>query len=65
MDPGGQKATALRKIELHALYMLDGRFKTLEEVIDFNSYRDNWLPSVSLLIHHVNRSGLQLTPEEK
>ena len=34
-DHGAYKAPTLRNIELTAPYMHDGRFKTLDEVIDF------------------------------
>ena len=65
MDIGGYKATTLRNIELQAPYMHDGRFETLEEVIEFYSHQVVWSPSISPLMHHVNRGGIQLTPGEK
>ncbi len=65
MDIGGYKATTLRNIELQAPYMHDGRHKTLDEVINFYSHEVTWSPSVSPLMHHVNRGGVQLTPDEK
>ncbi len=37
MDKGAYKATTLRNIELTGPYMHDGRFTTLDEVIDFYS----------------------------
>lgn len=64
-DKGAYKATTLRNIELTGPYMHDGRFKTLEEVIDFYSEALLWSPSVHPLMHHVNDGGVQLTPSEK
>lgn len=65
MDHGAYKATTLRNIELQGPYMHDGRYKTLEEVIDFYSHNVKWSPYISPLMHHVNRGGVQLTPMEK
>ncbi len=64
-DKGAYKATTLRNIELTGPYMHDGRFKTLEEVIDFYSESVQWSPYVHPLMHHVNDGGVQLTPAEK
>ena len=65
MDLGGYKATTLRNIEVQAPFMHDGRYTTLEEVIDFYAHDVKWSPSISPLMHHVNRGGVQLTPQEK
>ena len=65
MDIGNYKASTLRNIELQAPYMHDGRFATLEEVIDYYSHYVQWSPSISPLMHHVNRGGVQLIPSEK
>jgi cytochrome c peroxidase len=65
MDIGAYKASTLRNIELQAPYMHDGRFETIEEVIDFYSHDVTWSPSVDPLMHHVNKGGVQLTPDEK
>jgi cytochrome c peroxidase len=65
MDKGGYKATTLRNIELQAPYMHDGRFQTLAEVIDFYSHKVQGSPSISPLMHHVNRGGVQLVQSEK
>ena len=64
-DHGAYKATTLRNIEFQAPYMHDGRFKTLEEVIDF--YSEGLLngPYVNPLMHHVADGGVHLTPTEK
>jgi len=64
-DHGAYKATTLRNIELTGPYMHDGRFKTLEEVIDFYSEGVIWTPNVHPLMHHAYDGGIQLTPNEK
>ncbi len=64
-DHGAYKATTLRNIELTGPYMHDGRFKTLEEVIDFYSQGIIWSPYIHPLMHHANDGGIQLTPGEK
>ncbi len=64
-DKGAYKATTLRNIELTGPYMHDGRFKTLEEVIDFYSEGIIWSPNVHPLMHHAYDGGIQLTPSEK
>lgn len=64
-DKGAYKAPSLRNISLSGPYMHDGRFATLDEVIEF--YSHHVLPSdnVDPLMHHVLRGGVQLTPNEK
>ncbi|EHQ30608.1 Di-heme cytochrome c peroxidase [Mucilaginibacter paludis DSM 18603] len=68
-DRGRFKVPTLRNIALTAPYMHDGRFKTLEEVIDH--YSDHVLQSASLsafLIGESNELGgktLKLLPGEK
>ena len=64
-DHGAYKATTLRNIELQGPYMHDGRFKTLEEVIDFYSEGLKNSPYVNPLMHHVADGGVRLTPQEK
>ena len=64
-DIGAYKAPTLRNIELTGPYMHDGRFKTLEEVIDFYSHKVEWSPSISPLMHHVHDGGIQLLPSQK
>jgi cytochrome c peroxidase len=65
MDIGAYKATTLRNIEVQGPYMHDGRFETLEEVIDFYSSGVQQSPYVDPLMHHVNAGGVQLTANEK
>jgi len=65
MDYGAYKATTLRNIELTGPYMHDGRFATLNDVIDFYSHHLVWSPYINPLMHHINNGGVQLTPNEK
>lgn len=65
MDHGAYKAPTLRNIELTAPYMHDGRFKDLDEVIDFYSHHLINTPYIDPLMHHVANEGVQLTNKEK
>jgi cytochrome c peroxidase len=65
MDIGAYKAPTLRNIALTAPYMHDGRFKTIDEVIDFYSSGLVWSPSISPFMHHLSTGGIMLTPMEK
>ena len=68
-DKGRFRVATLRNITLTAPYMHDGRFKTLEEVIDH--YSDHIQPSRTLSIflqdnsNTTNGNQLGLTPQEK
>jgi cytochrome c peroxidase len=64
-DIGAYKAPTLRNLAYTAPYMHDGRFKTLDEVIDFYSSGLLWSPYISPLMHHVSTHGVQLLPQEK
>jgi len=64
-DIGAYKAPTLRNLAFTAPYMHDGRFKTLDEVIDFYSSGVVWSPSISPLMHHVATHGVQLLPQQK
>lgn len=64
-DKGAYKATTLRNIALGGPYMHDGRFETLDQVIDFYSHHVQMSPYVNPLMHHVAENGVQLTPVEK
>lgn len=65
IDKGAYKATTLRNIAVSGPYMHDGRFKTLDEVIDFYSHDVKVSEYISPLMHHANDGGIQLTPSEK
>ena len=62
---GAYKATTLRNIEFTGPYMHDGRYQTLEEVVEFYSHGLQWSPQVDPLMHHINNGGTQLTAQEK
>ncbi len=64
-DIGAYRAPSLRNIAVTAPYMHDGRFKTLEEVIDFYSEGLHISPYVHPLMHKINEGGAMLTPREK
>jgi len=65
MDHGGYKASTLRNIEFTAPYMHDGRFNTLDEVIEFYSHHLKWSPYIDPLMHHIANGGTLLIPSEK
>ena len=65
LDHGAYKVTTLRNIELTGPYMHDGRFNTLDEVIDFYSHNLKWSPYVHPLMHKIGDNGAQLIPSEK
>lgn len=64
MDRGAYRAPTLRKISCSAPYMHDGRFKTLDEVLEFYNTGLQASPYVSPLMHHLNDGGTMLTPTE-
>jgi len=64
-DIGAYKAPTLRNLVFTAPYMHDGRFKTMDEVIDFYSSGLVWSPSISPLMHHIATGGVRLTPSQK
>lgn len=64
-DRGAYKATTLRNIELQGPYMHDGRFETLEQVIDMYAHDLVLSPVANPLMHHILNGGNQLTASEK
>ena len=64
-DRGVYKAPTLRNIAVSAPYMHDGRFTTLDEVIDFYSEGVKDSENINPLMHHVMDGGVQLTDLEK
>lgn len=72
-DNGKFKVPSLRNLAFTAPYMHDGRFKTLDEVIDFYNEGPKISPSLEpIMIAEANRRliqfgryGLGLTPEQK
>jgi len=64
-DIGAYKAPTLRNLVFTAPYMHDGRFQTIDQVIDFYSEGLVWSPYISPLMHHISTGGIKLTPMEK
>lgn len=64
-DIGKFKTSTLRNIALTAPYMHDGRFQTLEEVIDFYSEGLQNSTTIDPLMKNVHQGGIQLTEWEK
>lgn len=64
-DKGKFKSSTLRNIALTAPYMHDGRFNTLEEVIDFYSEGLSYSETIDPLMKGIQNKGVQLTQAEK
>lgn len=64
-DIGKFKTPTLRNIELTAPYMHDGRFTTLEEVVNFYSSELQNSPTIDPLMKNIDAGGVLLTPDEK
>jgi len=64
LDEGSFKSPSLRNIEFSAPYMHDGRFATLEEVIDHYNFGGYDSPTVDPLMKYIG-VGLLLTDQEK
>jgi cytochrome c peroxidase len=65
LDIGAFKATTLRNIELTGPYMHDGRFNTLEEVVNFYATGLQYSPYVHPLMKWVKFSGNGLTDQQQ
>lgn len=64
-DNGKFKVPTLRNIEFSAPYMHDGRFATLDDVIDHYSHFIQISPTIDPLIEFANQGGVQLDAQEK
>lgn len=64
MDRGAYRAPSLRNIEVSAPYMHDGRFRTLDEVLQFYNEGLQYSPYASSLMHKLDEGGRHLTPSE-
>jgi len=64
-DNGKFKTPSLRNLVYTAPYMHDGRFETIDEVIDFYSEGLQDSPTVDPLMKNVDQGGAQLLPEDK
>lgn len=64
-DHGKFKVPSLRNIALSAPYMHDGRFQTLDDVIEHYSSGVVSSPTIDPLMEFSFQGGVQLTPEQK
>lgn len=64
-DYGKFKTPSLRNIALTAPYMHDGRFATLEEVLEFYSTGVHDTPFTDQFMQYASTGGVNLTTEEK
>tara|TARA_R110001632_G_scaffold102272_4_gene210407 strand:+ start:44199 stop:45263 length:1065 start_codon:yes stop_codon:yes gene_type:complete len=64
-DNGKFRSPSLRNLAFTAPYMHDGRFATLEEVIDFYSEGLQISSTIDPLMKKVNQGGVQLTSQDK
>ncbi len=65
MHTGAYRAPSLINCEINGPYMHDGRYKTLDEVIDFYSEGLVYSEYVDPLMKAVKEKGVQLTDDEK
>ncbi len=64
-DIGKFRVPSLRNVELTAPYMHDGRFNTLEEVLDHYQKGVKSSKTLSPLLRQDNQLGIELTEQEK
>ena len=64
-DNGKFRSPSLRNLSYTAPYMHDGRFATLDEVIDFYSEGLQNSPTIDPLMKNIDEGGVQLTTQEK
>ena len=64
-DNGKFRSPSLRNLAYTAPYMHDGRFDTLEEVIDFYSEGLQASPTIDPLMKKIDQGGVQLTDQDK
>ena len=64
-DNGKFRSPSLRNLAFTAPYMHDGRFATLEEVIDHYSEGIQISPTIDPLIKNAAQGGVQLSPSDK
>jgi cytochrome c peroxidase len=64
-DKGAYVAPTLRNIAYRGPYMHDGRFATLDDVINFYSSGLVWSPYVSPMMYHISTHGAQMTASQK
>jgi cytochrome c peroxidase len=64
-DYGKFQVPSLRNLKYTAPFMHDGRYQTLEQVINFYSDSIRHSPTISPLMKKINDGGLHLTTQEK
>ena len=64
-DKGKMKVTSLRNIELTTPYMHDGRFTTLEEVVDHYNSGLEMSPTLDPALANTINTGLMLDAQDK
>ena len=64
-DNGKFKSPSLRNLIFTAPYMHDGRFSTIDEVINHYSEGLQNSPTIDPLMKKVAQGGVQLSPQEK
>ena len=64
-DNGKFRSPSLRNLAFTAPYMHDGRFETLDDVINHYSEGLKNSPTIDPLMKKVSQGGVQLTPQEK
>jgi len=64
-DHGKFKTPTLRNLVFTFPYMHDGRFRSLEEVVEFYSTGVKMSPTIDPLMKRAFEGGVQLTPTEK
>jgi len=63
-DSGAYRAPSLRNIMVSAPYMHDGRFKTIDEVLEFYNFGLQYSSYVHPLMHKLEQGGAYLTPSQ-
>lgn len=63
-DKGAYRAPSLRNISVSAPYMHDGRFKTIDEVLEFYNSEVMNSDYTSPLMHKAGDGGMHLTPSD-
>jgi len=65
MDLGAYKSTTLRNVMVGGPFMHDGRFETVDDVVNFYAHELVWSEYIDPLMHHIGNNGNQLLPWEK
>jgi cytochrome c peroxidase len=63
-DIGAYRAPSLRNVMVSAPYMHDGRFKTIDEALQFYNFGLQYSPYVHPLMHKLAQGGAYLTPSQ-